>query len=82
MAYKLGPWHIALCKEPNLIAATGDLIAACEKAQKAMTDEWLYQTGQFCRPQSNYPPQGTCHSGLHDAMMAIDKAIDKARGEK
>ena len=52
-----------------------ELLNACKEAREAMANEWLYQTGQFCRPQSEYPPQGTCHGSLSSAMKTINSAI-------
>ena len=55
------------------------LVDACEVAFQWGCDEWLYQTGQFCRPASNYPPQGTVYGGNH--METLRDALAKAKGE-
>ena len=66
----------------RLIAAAPQMLAALELAEKALSNEWLYQTGQFSRPTANYPPQGSVHGSLGDAMPIIRQAIAAARGQE
>lgn len=54
---------------------------ALEAAQEALSNEWLYQTGQFHRPAALYPPQGSVHGSVGDAMAVITTALRDARGE-
>lgn len=56
------------------------MLEVCEKAREAMSNEWLYQTGQFCRPQSTYPPQGSVHGSLVEAMEDIRQVLAKIEG--
>ncbi len=80
----LEPWNVdrlmvALTPEElHLFRAAPALLEACEAALAAMSNEWLYQTGQFCRPQSAYPQQGTVHGDLSDAISLINQAIAQA----
>ena len=60
----------------SLLARLSQLESACKIAEQAMSDEWLYQTGQFCRPEHEYPPPGTVHAGLMDAIKIINETLE------
>ncbi len=55
---------------------------ALEKAEEAMRKEWLYQTGQFSRPDSDYPPQGTVHGDMGSTLADIRTVLAKLKEAK
>lgn len=58
-----------------------ELLAACKAAIDAAAKEFLYQTGQTTRPQSDYPPPGRICAELGEVIPLLRSAIVKTEGQ-
>lgn len=57
------------------MTTSGEFRDAARFAVYAMQQEFLYQTGQFCRPEQDYPPQGSVHRDLMEAITRLDMLV-------
>lgn len=58
--------------------ASAQLVEMAQLVITEIKNEWLYQTGQFSRvasPPTLYPPQGSMHGPLRDAMFQLADAL-------
>lgn len=77
-SFQIGSTRVQTAADARLIATAPELLKAAQAAEHATRQEWLYQTGQFSRPEQDFPRQGSVCSELADAGQVLREAIAHA----